>query len=64
MENMSEIELIYASEEQERIGWILDMRYLSNIQQSLSSITNLSLEDIEAVLLMANGQGHLLPTEE
>lgn len=55
------IELVYASEEQERIGWILDMRYLSNIQQSLSNFTDVCLEDIEAVLLVANGQGHLLP---
>lgn len=61
---MSGIELIYASEGQERIGWILDMRYLANIQSSLNSFTHLCLEDIEAVLLVANEQGHLLPSED
>lgn len=59
------IKLEYASEEQERIGWVLDMRWLANLQQSLVDIgyEDISLEEIEAVLLIANGQRHLIPTE-
>lgn len=64
MDNKNNIELVYASEEQKRIGWILDMRYLSNLQSSISSFSDIGLEDIEAVLLVANGQGHLLPIED
>lgn len=64
MGNLNNIELVYASEEQKRIGWVLDMRYLSNLQSSINMFTDISLEDIEAVLLVANGEGHLLPIDK
>lgn len=64
MEKPNNIELVYATEEQKRIGWVLDVRYLANIQSSLGQFAHMSLEDIEAVLLVANGEGDLLPREE
>ena len=60
---MNNIELVYATGEQKRLGWILDMRYLDNLRSHFA-IDHLDLEEIEAILLIANGESHLIKFEQ
>ena len=51
------IELVYANKENQDKGWVLSPSYLRGIQERLAH--DLTLEDIESVVLVANGQAHL-----
>lgn len=60
---MSNIKLIYSNQNKEKneYGWILNMKYLDDIQEALEKRgIYLEMEDIEAVLLVANDEAELL----
>lgn len=58
------INLIYANKDKSKGdgGWTLDYKYLMSIQKIMEAhySDSVSLEDIEAILLVANGESVLL----
>lgn len=55
--------LVYAKKDKTKNenGWVLDMGYLKKVQEEVNDRhIHLDLEDIEAVLLVAAGEGDLI----
>lgn len=57
---MEKFNLKYANRPQRKIGWALNPEYLKSLQSSIDDFEIVSLEGIEAALLIASGQKELL----
>lgn len=59
----NENKLIYANENKVKSpgGWILDYNYLLSVQKAVGNVdVSIDLEELEAILLVANGESELI----